>query len=125
MIGGNGNYYLRSNIKSKLYGAGTWMKNDYGTHNIDVQYDMSGDEKNPGFMGMPLFLRYANKQSIGPVDYKMAILLGKNYLYKDTYDFKVSDSLKMSFTGAYDIKEVLTNPKDAKIKLGCAAEFKI
>jgi len=74
MIGANGNYYLRANIMSKLYGAGTWMKNDYGTHNIDVQYDMSEGKK--GFMDLPLFLRYANKQSIGPVNYNFALLIG-------------------------------------------------
>lgn len=124
MIGANGNYYLRANIMSKLYGAGTWMKNDYGTHNIDVQYDMTEGKKG-GLMDMPLFLRYANKQAIGPVDYRFAVLLGQNYLYKDTIDFKVSEKLKLGITSAYDLKEVLTNPKDAKIKLGAAAEFKI
>jgi len=31
----------------------------------------------------------------------------------------------MNFTGAYDIKEVLTNTADAPIKLGVGAEYKL
>lgn len=107
----------------KLYGAGTWFKNDSGDHSIDVQYDTTGAQK--GFMDMPLFIRYGISRKFGPATYSTAILMGQNYLLKDTFKTKIADNLTATVSSGYDIKELLTNPKSAKINLGIGAEFKI
>ena len=123
MIGGNGNYYLRANIMEKLYGAGTWFKNDSGTYNVDVQYDTTGAKK--GLMDMPLFIRCAMARKMGPASVNTAFLFGQNFLVKDNFKCKLGDNVTATVTSCYDIKEVLTNTMNAKLNLGVGAEFKI
>lgn len=82
MAGDNGNYFLRGNITEKLLSAGTWFKtDDYGAHNVELWYDITGTKK--GINDMPLFLKWAGKKPIGAIDYKYAMLIGQTPQYKD------------------------------------------
>lgn len=74
MIGPNGNYYFRSLCKDWFLGAGTWWKNDSGSHSVEVQYDVK--KNNVGMFGQPLFLRYGGKFKFGAVDYAPTLLWG-------------------------------------------------
>lgn len=73
MIGANGNYYLRGD-KTKFLGMGTWFKNDWGSHSMEVQYDAS--KNNTGMFGQPLFLRYGGKFQVGAVSHHTSFLWG-------------------------------------------------
>ena len=110
-------------FNEKLYGAGTWFKTDAGDFNVDVQYDTTGAKK--GLMDMPLFIRCAMAQKMGPASLTTAFLFGQNYLVKDNFKCKLGDNLTVTTTSCYDIKELLTNTMNAKVNIGVGAEFKI
>ena len=81
MVGGNGNYYLRTQMFKWFVGAGTWFKQDNGNkHSFEVQYDAKDNKA--GIAGQPLFLRYGGKYKYGSVDIEASALVGKSVAMK-------------------------------------------
>lgn len=66
MIGGSGNYYLRSELMKWFVGAGTWWKAGDTSHHAELQYDAKDNK--PGMFGQPLFLRYGLKMPLDSVN---------------------------------------------------------
>lgn len=102
MVGSNGNYYVRTQLFKWFVGAGSWWKTEGGSkHSVEVQYD--GKDQKAGLFGQPLFMRYGLKSKIGSIDYQAMVLMGQTLTWKDKYDFKVNDQLKLSFTQVCDV----------------------
>ena len=124
MVGGNGNYYLRTQLFKWFVGAGSWWKDQNGNkHSLEVQYDAK--DKTAGIAGQPLFLRYGGKYKFGVTDWDASVLVGKSVVLKDTFTFKATDQLKIGVTGVMDIPEIITKGETAGMILGFKAEFKL
>merc|ERR1719487_1333666 len=65
MVGGNGNYYLRSNLLNPFVGFGTWFNWGASKQHLELQYDVSGSKT--GLFGQPAFLRWGMKHTLGTV----------------------------------------------------------
>lgn len=124
MIGANGNYYLRGNAMSRLFGLGTWWKSDNGSqHSLEAQYDLNKAE--PGIAGMPLYLRYGGAFKYGAIDYNCRVLMKDKLQWKDTCRFPIAENVSATMTMVSDIQDMVMNPDQCKPVMGCSFEMKL
>jgi len=124
MIGDNGNYYVRGNAFTKLFGLGTWFKSEGGSkHSMEAQYDLNNAK--PGLMGMPLYLRYGGAFKFGALDYNCRVALKEKLTWKDTIKFPLGGNCSASITSVTDVQDMVMNPDNCKPVLGCTFELKL
>lgn len=124
MVGGNGNYYLRSNLLNPFVGVGTWFNWGASKQHVELQYDVSGNMK--GLFGQPAFLRWGMKHSMGPVKVQMSSLCGETVSLKEKWTCPVNKNLSLN-ANLYtkDIWGLIVEPNSNKLTFGIAAELKI
>jgi len=90
---------------------------------MEAQYDLNNAQ--PGFMGMPLYLRYGGAFKIGGLDYNLKVMMSEKLTWKDTIKFPLGGNCSASITSVTDLKDMVMNPDQCKPFIGCTFELKL